>query len=66
MGLRMRLLLLMQMKRRFTQPSRSLMLIWEKKRELSCSVVYSVGEKMYSLVDGIARQRIKVAINLFV
>ena len=65
MGLRMKLLTPMLIKRKFTQTSRSLIFIWEKTRESSCSVVYSVDEKMCSLVDGIAKQRTSVVTNLF-
>lgn len=62
----MKLLLPIQTKRRFTLILRSLMFIWEKMRESSCSAVCSVGEKMYSPGDGIAKQRIRVVTNLFV
>ena len=56
MGSRMKLLTPKLIKRKFTQTSRSLMFIWEKTRDSSCSVVSSVDEKMFSLVDGIAKQ----------
>ena len=55
-GSRMKFLTPKLIKRKFTQTSRSLMFIWEKTRDSSCSVVSSVDEKMFSLVDGIAKQ----------